>query len=96
MSGKSVIVFGPQGCGKSMHARQMAAAFNLRHILDDWWDIATAPPALDTLVLSHESLEELRRRGYRRLLPYERAMEAVRQRKPLEIALSDAERAGYR
>lgn len=36
MSEKSIVVYGPQGCGKTRNASAIAKAFGLREIVDDW------------------------------------------------------------
>lgn len=33
---KSVVVFGPKGCGKTRHKDRIAQHFNLTNIVDDW------------------------------------------------------------
>lgn len=48
----SVIVVGPQGCGKTLNARALAKAFGLKH----WCDAEDGPlPARDHLILAHET-----------------------------------------
>lgn len=32
----AVIVYGPQGCGKTRHAAEIAELFNKRQVLDNW------------------------------------------------------------
>ena len=36
MTEKSIVVYGPQGCGKTRHAKAIAEAFGLTTIVDDW------------------------------------------------------------
>lgn len=36
MDFRSVVVFGPQGCGKTRNAEALAAHFGLRFVVDDW------------------------------------------------------------
>ena len=33
---RTIVVFGPQGCGKTRNAEALAAHFGLRFIVDDW------------------------------------------------------------
>lgn len=33
---KSVIVYGPQGCGKTRHAEALAAHFGVGRVVDEW------------------------------------------------------------
>lgn len=35
-SAEPVIVYGPQGCGKTRHAAELAAHFGVCRIIDDW------------------------------------------------------------
>ncbi len=50
--GMSIIVYGPQGCGKSRHAAKIAAHFGLTQIVDDW-DGRSGVPANGALVLTN-------------------------------------------
>lgn len=51
----SLIIYGPQGCGKTRNAQRLAAHFGLTHILDDdeEWNEQRPLPA-DTLVLTNQ------------------------------------------
>ncbi|QWY14266.1 shikimate kinase 1 [Xanthomonas phage M29] len=51
MSRVSLVVYGPQGCGKSINADKIRAAFGLDNIVDDWHG-KTAIPFNGTLVLT--------------------------------------------
>lgn len=53
-----VVVYGPQGCGKSLCAQQLLRHFGLRHLVDDWMPGDGIPPA-GSLVLTHADLTEL-------------------------------------
>lgn len=50
---RSVIVFGPQGCGKGLAAQQIARAFGLGDVIDEWHPGAEVPE-LGTLILANE------------------------------------------
>ncbi|QJB21780.1 hypothetical protein XccvBFoX1_gp41 [Xanthomonas phage FoX1] len=51
MSRVSLVVYGPQGCGKSINADKIRVAFGLDNIVDDWHG-KTAIPFNGTLVLT--------------------------------------------
>ncbi|UQY33791.1 hypothetical protein K8U54_19060 [Pseudomonas fulva] len=73
-AGRSVIVQGPQGCGKTLNAARIAKALGLTKIVDDWQPGA----ALDkqhTLYLTHHDFAESP--GPRLLMSYETAMQRV-------------------
>lgn len=47
----SLIIHGPQGCGKSRNAKQLAAHFGLTRVVE--WDESPEPPRFtDTLYLT--------------------------------------------
>ncbi len=46
-----VVVYGPQGCGKSAHARLLAKHYGKSRIVDDW--TPGAPLSSDTLALTN-------------------------------------------
>lgn len=76
MSNKSVLVYGPQGCGKTTHAREIAKALGLSKIHDDWQP-GTPVALLNTLVLtsnckSHTPFQ-------RRIMSFDQAMQVARQ-----------------
>lgn len=49
----SVVIHGPQGCGKTINGHRLARHFGLKHVVDDCeqWN---KPLATDTLFLTHE------------------------------------------
>lgn len=47
---RSIIVYGPQGCGKTRHAELLRDFFGMSHIVDDW-DCSDPIPD-DALVLT--------------------------------------------
>ncbi|HHA2922774.1 TPA: hypothetical protein ACOFDN_001117 [Stenotrophomonas maltophilia] len=49
---RSVVIYGPQRCGKTSNAQELRAHFGLHEVLDDW-DGHTAYPLEDTLVLTN-------------------------------------------
>lgn len=51
---KSWIVYGPQGTGKTLHARAIAKALGLRFIVDEWDERQDTLAPLDTLHLAIE------------------------------------------
>lgn len=46
-----LIIYGPQGCGKTRNAQRLAAHFGLKNILDGW---DGGPIPADTLVLTNQ------------------------------------------
>jgi hypothetical protein len=46
----SLVIYGPQGCGKTRNALRLAAHFGLSHIIDEWQPGDLLPP--DTLALT--------------------------------------------
>lgn len=73
-NGKSWLVHGPEGCGKTTHARAIADALGLTDILDDWHP-GMKVPTTKTLVLTNSTgpFEPFSRR----LLSFEQAMSLV-------------------
>lgn len=72
--GRSVIVQGPQACGKTRNAARIAKALGLSKIVDDW----QPGDALDkqhTLYLTNHELDK--NPGHRMLMSYEAAMQHV-------------------
>jgi hypothetical protein len=47
----SLVIYGPQGCGKTRNALRLAAHFGLSHIIDEWQPGDLLPP--DTLALTN-------------------------------------------
>lgn len=76
MSNRSVLVYGPQGCGKSTHADAIAKALGLNKIHDDW-EPDTPFAMLDTLILTNNC--ENHRPFTRRLMSFDQAMQIARQ-----------------
>ena len=50
---RSVIVYGPQACGKTRNARAIADALGLKDIRDNWFH-GTPIPRFDALVLTSD------------------------------------------
>jgi hypothetical protein len=48
---RTVIVHGPQGSGKTLHAVRLARAFKLDNVVDEW-DHTTKVPCFDHLILT--------------------------------------------
>jgi hypothetical protein len=70
---KSVIVYGPQGCGKTLNAEQIRKALGLKKVLDEW--IPEQPfPKDDTLVLT----EEYTQKWGHKVLSFDRLMKRFR------------------
>lgn len=51
---KSIIIHGPQGCGKTTHAEALRQHYGMTKVLDDW-DGHDRLPMRDTLVLTNDS-----------------------------------------
>lgn len=52
MSNRSVVIYGPRGCGKSEHADQLCEHFELQRVLDNWNGRSDVPQE-DTLILTN-------------------------------------------
>lgn len=50
---KSIIVHGPQGCGKTRNAEALRKHYGMTHVLDGWTN-RDVIPLRDTLVLTSE------------------------------------------
>lgn len=48
----SVVIYGPQGCGKTMHAEALREHFELDQVVDEW-DGQSRFPHTGALVLTH-------------------------------------------
>lgn len=74
---KSVVVHGPQACGKTRNAEALRKHYGLTSILDDW-NPHERLPLRDTLVLTNANPESL---GLHSLgvdvIAFEQAIEAV-------------------
>lgn len=73
---RSYLVHGPEECGKTRHARAIADALDLTHIVDDWTPGMPFPP-LDALVLTNQAGEY--GQFHERVLSYDQAMQRVAQ-----------------
>ncbi|WP_081263191.1 hypothetical protein [Pseudomonas putida] len=73
---KSVLVHGPQGCGKTHNAIAIASALGLRHVRDDWQP-GNPVPLLDTLVLTNAPSPGWHFKG--RVMTYDQAMQVAQQ-----------------
>jgi RecA/RadA recombinase len=51
MSNRSIVIYGPRACGKTTHADQLRAHFDLETTVDDW-DGVSAYPREGALVLT--------------------------------------------
>jgi len=58
---KSIIVYGPQGCGKTTNAEKMRKAFNLKKIVDGW-EPGESFEERNVLYLTNAELDEVNRR----------------------------------
>ena len=76
MTTKSVLVYGPEGCGKTTHAVVIAKALGLSKIHDDWQP-GTPVDLLNTLVLTSNC--ENGRHFQRRAMSFDQAMQIARQ-----------------
>jgi hypothetical protein len=77
---RSVIVYGPQGCGKSTHAEAMKLHFCLKQVLDGW-SFSEPIPETDTLILTNETgvAERLPSEASAYVYRYEDVMKAIRE-----------------
>ncbi|MFP5426382.1 MAG: AAA family ATPase [Gammaproteobacteria bacterium] len=76
MTTKSVLVYGPEGCGKTTHAAVIAKALGLSKIHDDWQP-GTPVALLNTLVLTSNC--ENGGHFQRRVMSFDQAMQVVHQ-----------------
>lgn len=77
MTAKSVLVHGPQGCGKTSNAPAIAQVLGLSNIQDNW-EPGAAVALLDTLVLT--SFCEARWHFKGRVMTFDQAMQIAAQR----------------
>lgn len=77
---KSVIVYGPKGCGKTRNAERLRAHFGLDHVIDDW-----APgrdggliPMFGVLVLTSAVVPDLHFKHGVRWVDFDSAMRGTR------------------
>ena len=73
---KSVLVHGPQGCGKTSNAAVIASALGLKHVRDDLQP-GDPVPLLDTLVLTCTPSPRWHFKG--RVMTYDQAMHLAQQ-----------------
>lgn len=81
-NGKSWLVYGPQGCGKTTNAQAIAAALGLTEVVDDWLP-GDPVPTTKALVLSTEGPCTP---FTRRVLRYDQAMTLVASKAKQEAA----------
>jgi hypothetical protein len=74
-NGKSWLVYGPEGCGKTKNAQAIADALGLTEIVDDWQP-GNPAPITKALVLTNHLGPDFPP-FYRRALSYEQAMSLV-------------------
>jgi len=74
---KTWYVFGPQGCGKTVHAQAIAAALGVSKVIDEWSPGDRHPPPVDHLVLCIDPPE-----GFRRVLSFAEAMKLTQTKRP--------------
>ncbi|WP_201752553.1 phosphohydrolase [Pseudomonas knackmussii] len=82
---KSVLVCGPQGCGKTRNAKAIAEALGLVSIVDNW-QLGSPVPEQDALILTNEDYPNVYRRqaGRALVMTYNEVMQKV-YRPPLCI-----------
>jgi cytidylate kinase len=51
IAGAGIVIYGPQGCGKSTHASALARHYGKTRIVDDW--LPGAPLRADTIALTN-------------------------------------------
>lgn len=73
---KSVIVYGPQACGKTRNMRKLAAAYGLPEIVDDWWSLDDFKPE-GVLYTTNHDIGELRQ-WHEHAVPFAVAMRMVK------------------
>lgn len=74
-NGKSWLVYGPDGCGKTRDAQAIADALGLTEIVDDWQPGAPAPITKALVLTNHLGPDHMP--FSRRVLSYEQAMSLV-------------------
>ena len=68
---RTVVVYGPQGCGKTRNAEKLMRHFGMKRIVDDWTP-SDAAPARGALVLTNSSIGGVRS-PYVDVIPYAEA-----------------------
>lgn len=74
-NGKSWLVYGPEGCGKTKNAQAIAAALGLTEIVDDWQPGDPAPITKALVLTNHLGPDHMP--FSRRVLSYDQAMSLV-------------------
>lgn len=74
-NGKSWLVYGPEGCGKTKNAKAIAAALGLTEIVDDWQPGDPAPITKALVLTNHLGPDHMP--FSRRVLRYDQAMSLV-------------------
>lgn len=74
-NGKSWLVYGPEGCGKTKNAQAIADALGLTEIVDDWQPGDPAPITKALVLTNHLGPDHPS--FYRRVLSYDQAMSLV-------------------
>lgn len=80
----SKVVYGPQGCGKTLNAEKIAKALGMKYIIDDWDGqrrTFASPNTLHLTYLTPDQFPWLPQSKYD-TLTYEEAMELVKTGKP--------------
>lgn len=74
----SIVITGPQGCGKSRNAHRLSHAFGLKRVIDEGAELRPRRiPQTGALVLTTRSEQELREAGLPpgvRVIPFAEAM----------------------
>lgn len=73
----TVIVLGPQGCGKTTNAKKIAAKYRLKKIRDNW-DPATNLPQYGFLALTHDVFAMALIGSSYRVIGYDEAMRGIK------------------
>ncbi len=74
-SNTSIVVHGPQACGKTRNAKRIAAHFGLKKVVDDW-EGRSAIPQSGALVLTNVDPQAIKSAGAR-VLSFDQAMKLV-------------------
>jgi len=72
----SVVIYGPQGCGKTRNAKLLAKHFELKKIHDNWF-IGDYVDKNNTLILTNETPEDVRVTTRRLWISFDAAMKAT-------------------
>ncbi len=76
---QSIIVHGPQGCGKTRNAQALMRKYGLRRVieLDNLTPYPSVLPGSNALVLSAQSVDALKQYGLI-MFPYDISMRGIR------------------